>query len=116
MVDEVVGRGIIEVVGDSSQLTASMAQAENAVEKFEDAAVSSAKNVGSAFSQTAAPVTAATDKIDAATLRSLKQKGFSDRRLARQHRRVAERERRHQRAEVPNTEAAKVGVVLDLDV
>ena len=47
----------------------SMAQGTQAIEKFEDAAVSSAKNVGSAFSQTAAPVTAATHKIDAATRR-----------------------------------------------
>jgi len=68
---DVIGRGILEVGGDSSQFEASMASAERAADKFEKGAVDSAGKVGAAFQQTGAKTDDALGKVDAATRRFL---------------------------------------------
>lgn len=66
---DTIGRGIIEVVADPSNLTAGMEDAKRAVERFEQAAVESAGRAGGALAKTGDGAGAAADKLDAATRR-----------------------------------------------
>lgn len=69
---DTIGRSIIEVGADASNLEAGMAAAARSVEGFEKKAVKSADGVSQAFNETQKEVNASTDKLDATTKRFLK--------------------------------------------
>jgi lambda family phage tail tape measure protein len=69
---DTIGRSIIEVGADASNLEAGMAAAARSVEGFEKKAVKSADGVSQAFNETQKEVGASTEKLDATTKRFLK--------------------------------------------
>ena len=95
---DVVGRGIVEVVADATNLQTGMAQATAAVDKFEQGATDSARKVGEAFKKTGTDTTAATDKLDGVTRRFIQS-------LEREALQVGKT-----RAEYLELRAAKLGV------
>ena len=66
---DVIGRGILEISADASSLQADMARAEAIVDRFEQSATGSARNVGQAFVDSGKKTTAATTELDATTKR-----------------------------------------------
>ena len=68
---DTVGRSIIEVGADATNLEAGMAAATKSVENFENKAEQSAQNVGKAFDDAQKQVGGATQKLDATTKRFL---------------------------------------------
>lgn len=66
---DIIGRSVIEVGADTTQLNAGMAQAAQTVQNFENAATDAAKGVGGAFQGAGNQVEGATQKLDATTKR-----------------------------------------------
>lgn len=66
---DVIGRGVIQVEADASSLQAGLAKAEQAVEKFERAAVESGKAAAGAMNAAGEQTQTAAGKVDAATKR-----------------------------------------------
>lgn len=66
---DVIGRSVIEVGADTTQLNAGMAQATQTVQNFENAATDAAQGVGKAYQGAGAQVEGATQKLDATTKR-----------------------------------------------
>lgn len=69
MADELIGRGIIEVVADGTSVAAGMEQATAAVDRFEKAAVDAGKNAGAALGSAGKQGGLAGEKLDATTRR-----------------------------------------------
>lgn len=68
---DTIGRSIIEVGADASNLQAGMAEAARSVENFEAKATDAAQGVGKAFDDAQKQVGGATQKLDATTKRFL---------------------------------------------